>query len=80
MERPADRAEGKGGTAMNDILRITPEEARRKVLAGEALLVCAYNSDEKFQLLHLEGAIPLSELRQQQATLPRSREIIFYCG
>lgn len=65
---------------MDNILRIPPEEARRKVLAGEALLVCAYNSDEKFQLLQLEGAISLSELRQQQATLPRSREIVFYCG
>lgn len=65
---------------MTDILRIPAETARRKVLAQEALLVCAYASDEKFAALRLEGAIPLSELQRRQTTLPREREIVFYCG
>ena len=42
--------------------RIDVEEARRKVAAGEALLVCAYGDDVKCKQLELEGSITLSEL------------------
>jgi hypothetical protein len=65
---------------MSEAVRITPEEARRKVLAGEALLVCGYDSDEKFGLMRLEGAIPLSEFERQLPQLARTQEVVFYCG
>jgi len=39
--------------------RIAPQEARQHVRAGHARLVCAYDSDERFQANHLEGAISL---------------------
>jgi hypothetical protein len=49
-----------GGTAMADVELIGPDEAWEHVESG-ALLVCAYDSDEKFQENHLERALSLSE-------------------
>lgn len=58
--------------------RVPPEEARRKVEADEALLVCAYESDEKLQKAALEGAIPFSEFRSRLSSLDKNQELIFY--
>jgi hypothetical protein len=59
--------------------RIRPREAREHLSSGaNAMLVCAYDSDEKFAKAHLDGALSLSEFRAQEASLPREREIIFY--
>ncbi|MEZ0361624.1 MAG: ArsR family transcriptional regulator [Hydrogenobacter sp.] len=58
--------------------RISPDLARKKVLSGEALLVCAY-SDERCRSLKLEGAIFLSQL-EAQPSLAQGKEIIFYCA
>jgi len=60
--------------------RISPQKARPRVASGDALLVCGYDDDEKFQQNHLEGAISLAEFESQADTLPKDREIIFYCA
>jgi hypothetical protein len=61
--------------------RIGPQEVRRRLLAGDGLtLVCAYESDAKFERAHLEGALPHSSLAARLATLPRDTELVFYCG
>ncbi len=65
---------------MPEIVRIAPREARESVAAGRAILVCAYDSDEKFRAMRLEGAIPLSELMSRLPTLPKDREIVCYCA
>ena len=65
---------------MNDVPRITPQEARPRIVTGEALLVCAYEDDAKFQALRLEGAIPYSTFAAQLGSITRSRELIFYCA
>ncbi len=65
---------------MAEPIRISPEEARRKVTSGSALLVCAYEDDEKCKKLHLEGAIFLTELKPKLSALPKDQEIIFYCA
>jgi len=62
------------------VQRISPEEARRKAHAGEAMLVCAYDSSEKFRLNHLEDAWSLEAFRARLKDLPRDREIIFFCA
>jgi hypothetical protein len=62
----------------NEIERITPEEVRPKLEAGEALLVCAYEDDEKFRRMKLSGAISMSEFRARLPSLPRDMEIVFY--
>lgn len=60
--------------------RISAPEARRHVESGEALLVCAYDSNEKFQQNKLEGAISLDEFRSRADSIPKHQEIIFYCA
>jgi uncharacterized protein (TIGR02284 family) len=61
--------------------RISPQEARRHLSADpNALFVCAYDSPEKFEQNHLEGAISFGEFKSRADALPRNREIIFYCA
>lgn len=60
--------------------RITPAEAHNKVSAGEALFVCAYDSEEKFALNKLQGGISATEFRAMLPFLGKDREIIFYCA
>ena len=63
---------------MSEAVRISPEVARKKVLTGQALLVCAYAEYGKFIQYHLEGAMPLSDLHAREEGLSKDQEIIFY--
>jgi hypothetical protein len=65
---------------MAEAIRITPEETRQKLQGGKALLVCAYDSDEKFKDLQLEGAISFSAFRAKLPSLSKDQEIVFYCA
>ena len=65
---------------MSDPIRISVEDARQKVTSGSALLVCAYDDDEKFKNNHLEGAISLNDFRAKLPSLSTEQEIIFYCA
>jgi rhodanese-related sulfurtransferase len=60
--------------------RISPEGARKKVKSSEALLVCAYEEDEKFKNMRLEGAMSYKEFKNKVTALPKDQEIIFYCN
>lgn len=65
----------------SNLLKITPQEARDRVEADPpALLVCAYDSEEKFRLNHLDGALSLDALRSREPRLRKDAEIIFYCA
>ena len=66
------------GADMADIVRVGVEEARRKVTAGQALLVCAYKDEAKCRMLNLDGSISLSTFESRVGALPKSQEIIFY--
>lgn len=59
--------------------RLEPKVVRERVLAGEALLVCAYDSPVSFPKFPLPGAIPLERLRQLEPGLARDSELVFYC-
>jgi len=65
---------------MGEIARIMPADARRKVTAGEALLVCAYENEELCGRMMLEGAIFLGQFRSRLDKLDRGVEIVFYCA
>ncbi len=65
---------------MIDAPRISAQEAHKRVAAGHALLVCAYEEPEKFAALHLDGALSIQEFRKLRATLPKDQEVIFYCA
>ena len=60
--------------------RISPEVAKNKVKSAEALLVCAYEEDEKFRDMQLEGAVSYKEFKRKVASIPKDREIILYCS
>ncbi|MBE0584625.1 MAG: ArsR family transcriptional regulator [Desulfofustis sp.] len=65
---------------MSDITLISAAEAYEHRRSGQALLVCAYDSDEKFRTYQLEGAIPLSALTTRLDSVDKDQEIIFYCN
>jgi len=68
------------GRNMADIERIGVDDARRKVTANQALLVCAYDDDAKCRMVNLEGSMSLTSFRAKAASLPKDQEIIFFCA
>ena len=64
---------------MSEPVRVSVAEAFGKVRSGSALLVCAYEDEEKFKLYRLQGALSLNEFKSKLAALPKDQEIIFYC-
>jgi hypothetical protein len=60
--------------------RIDVAEARRNVANGNALLVCGYEDEAKCARIRLEGAISMREFEARAASVPKDREIIFYCA
>ena len=63
------------------VQRISPQQAHARLESdAKTLLVCAYDSAEKFEQNQLEGAISLGEFLSQIDIIPRDREIIFYCA
>ncbi len=65
---------------MAEVLRIAPQDARDAVASGQALLACAYDSDEKFRAMRREGAFSYAELWSRLPSLGKDREIICYCA
>lgn len=65
---------------MVEVPRLSVQEARRRVTAGQALLVCAYPDEAKCNQVRLEGSITLSELQARRAALPKDQELIFHCA
>ncbi len=63
---------------MTEPIRISAEEARKKATSGEALLVCAYEDEDKFRKMHLQAAIPLRDFKSRLPALSKEQEIIFY--
>jgi hypothetical protein len=65
---------------MAQVSRITPGETYQKLQAGDAVLVCAYDSEEQFRSLQLLRAISLREFREKLPFLSKDQEIVFYCA
>lgn len=64
---------------MAEAKRVKPQEARRKVQAGEALLVCGYDSEEMCGHMRLEGAMTFGEFNAKLSDISKDKELIFYC-
>jgi len=60
--------------------RIAVIEARKNVIKGQAILVCSYDSDEKFNTMRLQGAIPLRTFKDKLKSIGKEKMIIFYCA
>lgn len=65
---------------MSELIVITSDDAYMKARSGAALLVCAYDDDERFVRFNLEGAISLKDFESMIPALSKDREIIFYCA
>lgn len=65
---------------MAEVRRITAAEARKNLLSGSSLLVCAYDDPSKFDRFHLDGAISLAEFKSRLSYLNKDQEVIFYCA
>jgi hypothetical protein len=65
---------------MTDPERISVEETRQKVSSESALLVCAYDADDKFKQFNLDGAMSLGNFKSKEDGLDKSKELIFYCA
>lgn len=65
---------------MEEPRRVSPEEVRKKVKEEKALLVCAYEDEEKFKKVRLEGAISLGQFKLRLPSLTKDQEIVFYCA
>ena len=65
---------------MQDVPRVSAEEARHDLASGRALLVCAYDDDAKCIKMKLEGAITLADLQARAPALPKDTRLIFYCA
>lgn len=63
---------------MVDIPRIPVEEAYRKIKSGQALLVCAYDDEEKCRRFNLDGSMSLASFEPKVSSLPKTQEMIFY--
>jgi hypothetical protein len=64
---------------LKPVERISPEQTRSKILAEEAILVCSYN-DNRCKNILLKGALLKSMFKQKLPSLPKNKEIIFYCS
>jgi len=60
--------------------RVKPEDVKPKLESGGALLVCAYEADEKFRIVALEGAISFNDFQTRLPALSKAQEVTFYCA
>lgn len=60
--------------------RISAPDVRERVVNGSALLVCAYDDDDKFKEYHLGGAISLDDFKLKTRAIEKNQEIFFYCA
>jgi len=63
-----------------NVERIDVTAARQKVTGGQALLVCGYEDDAKCRKGRLEGSMPFARFEALAPSLPKNKEIIFYCA
>lgn len=65
---------------MATVERIDVSAARQSVMAGRALLVCAYEDEQKCSKVNLQGSINMAQFTSRLASVPKDQEIIFYCA
>jgi hypothetical protein len=64
-----------------DVPRISARALHRQLSNGDGtLLVCAYESDDRFREMEIEGAIPWSQFQSRLPSLSLDQNIVFYCG
>ena len=65
---------------MSEIPRIDATQAYLKSRDGDALLVCAYDDQQKCEESRLAGSVTLQEFKNMKSAIPKDQEIVFYCA
>ncbi len=78
---PAPTATEPTLTTAEEVPRITVEDLKARLDAGENVVVVDARSRESFDSGHIAGAvsIPVSEVSERYTELPRAAEIVLYC-
>ena len=64
-----------------NVARISPKDARRRMAGSpKALLVCAYDTVERFREMELEGAISWPAFQSSLPSISKDQEIVVYCA
>jgi membrane protein DedA with SNARE-associated domain len=65
-----------------EVARITPEELRRKLEAGEEVFVIDLRSEREFEEHAIPGAMhmPADQVAERSGAIPRDRDIILLCS
>jgi hypothetical protein len=63
---------------MAEPIRVKPQEVYPRVKSGDAVLVCAYNDEEEYKRINLEGSISLAEFYSKLPQYAKDQEIIFF--
>ena len=63
-----------------EIPRVDPDEVKRRLDAGEQIIVVDIRKPEAYEAHHIAGArsIPLAMILEEQVDLPRDRDLVFY--
>jgi hypothetical protein len=61
--------------------RVSPSWVREHQGGSDpAVLVCAYDDEEKCRSIRIPGSITLRELNEHLSTLGPEKELVFYCA
>ena len=77
------RSAGPAGAVAStaDVPRITPQELKAKLDAGEPVIVADARSAASYEASHIAGAIsvPATGVQDHLDALPQDAQIVFYC-
>jgi hypothetical protein len=60
---------------------ISAETVRRKMESGQdVMFVCAYDDDAKCKNTGVSDGLSFSQFKRQQASIPKDRQIVFFCA
>ena len=65
---------------MSEAIRVSARDVKPRMQSAGALLVCVYQTEEKFLKYQLEGAISYQEFSQKIGDLSKNQEMYFYCA
>ncbi len=60
--------------------RLKAEEARKLIENEGAMLVCAYDDEAKCKNIGIEEAVPYPDLKPRLDSIPKSKELVFFCA
>jgi hypothetical protein len=60
--------------------RLSADEVRERMEDNDTMLVCAYDDSEKCRRIGIEEAVPYPDFKSKLGSIPKSKEIVFFCA